>query len=208
MAIPVASRAIYLNCAFKFRILEMAIPVRLNSTILPISPSSKSPRKSRKPTICPPTWMAASVTCWHRSTSPPIVRRWHGSELHAARAVRAAAGADISEPESIHQRGDRRSDYPFRRSVGSARQSLHRNHRDLAENLGLMWSSPRVTTASIRSTDFSKRWMRPAATVAKISYTKSTRPAEIYDGGKALSKYVKFLGTGDGKDLAKSVVAW
>lgn len=36
-------------------------------------------------------------------------------------------------------------------------------------------------------------------TVAKINYTKSTRSGEIYKGGKAKSKYIKFLGTGTEK---------
>ncbi len=36
-------------------------------------------------------------------------------------------------------------------------------------------------------------------TVAKISYTKSTRTGEIYKGGKAKSENIKFLGTGTDK---------
>lgn len=36
-------------------------------------------------------------------------------------------------------------------------------------------------------------------TVAKISYTKSTRSGEIYKGGKAKSEYIQFIGTGTEK---------
>lgn len=40
-------------------------------------------------------------------------------------------------------------------------------------------------------------------TVAKISYTKSTRTGEIYKGGKAKSEYLKLVGTGTEKVTQK-----
>jgi hypothetical protein len=40
-------------------------------------------------------------------------------------------------------------------------------------------------------------------TVAKLSYTKSTRTGEIYKGGKAKSEYLKFMGTGTEKVTQK-----
>ena len=195
-------RAIYLNCAFKFGFwssdtgsTQFYDPT--NFTKLEIT------SQSRKPTICPPTWMAASVTCWHRSTSPPIVRRWRGSELHAARAVRAAAGCRYQRAESIHQRGDRRSDYP---TVGLWVPLANRYIETTGISAKTSGDGRRRESLQRRS---DQRTFQSAgcdhATVAKISYTKSTARLKSTTVVKRFPSTSSSWEPATEKDLAKAL---
>ena len=117
-------------------------------------------------------------------------------------------GMRYQRAESIHQRGDRRSDYPVPSVCGFHFANRYIETTGIsAKTSGDVVVMPRVTTASIRSTDFSKRWMRPAPRLRRSATPNRLGSGEIYDGGKALSKYVKFLGTGTEK-TSQSVVAW
>ncbi len=202
MAIPVAPRAIYLNCAFKFGFWSGDTePTQYydpaNFTKLEIT-------SQKQETDDLPSNLDGSIGDLLASVNKPTDSASLAAEANymPPALFGLLLGADISE---LSQSTSAVTDEAITPAVGLWVPLANR----YIETTGI--TAKTAADATIAASHYSvdpinglfKALDATGATVAKISYTKSTRSGEIYDGGKALSKYVKFLGTGTEKTSQK-----
>lgn len=202
MAIAVASRALYLNCAFKFGLWSGDVaPTQyydpVNFTKLEITSQTQEADSLISNMEGSAGETLASV---QKSTKPASLSA--EADYMPPALFGLLLGADITETT---QTTAGVIDEAITAAVGLW-VPLANKYLETA-GISAKTASDVVVAASHYTVDvvngLFKALDSTGATVTKLSYTKSTRNAEVYSGGKAKSEYIKFIGTGTEKVTQK-----
>lgn len=208
MTVPVASRAIYLNCAFKFGVWSGdTAPTSYYDVV---------------------NWTKLEISSQKQETDDLL------SNMEGSAGELLASVNKTTESASLSAEADYMPPALFGILLGATITDLSQSSgavtNDAITAVEGMWVplanqyiSPHDTgteivaktaaDGTIDSTHYTidlinglfKALDATGATVTKVSYTKAARTGEIYTGGKALSSYVKLVGTGTEKVSQKRV---
>lgn len=202
MTIAVASRAIYLNCVFKYGVWSGVTPPTSYYDPLNITKLEITAQKQESDNLI--SNMDGSIGQALASVNKPTDSAKITMEANymPPSLFGLLLGADISE---INQSTSAVVDEAITPVVGMWVPLASRYIE--ASGFSAKTAADAVISSSHYSVDLINGLFKAldstGATVAKVSYTKSTRTGEAYDGGQAKSQYLKFVGTGTEKTTSR-----